>query len=265
MNIFTEILYDLTIQPIRLLLEIMFKTAYSFCYSPGASLVFVSLVVNILVLPLYLRSDHLQKRERQKQKDMEGWVKHIRKTFKGDERFMILSEYYRQNDYQPYYVLKSSLSLLLQIPFFIAAYQFLSQLQLLSGTSFGIIKDLGRPDAMIHAGSFSVNVLPILMTVINLVSSMIYTKGGPLREKLQTVGMALIFLVLLYNSPAGLVFYWTLNNLFSLGKNVVMSRFAKVRHPKASSASDAVSGQSDTGDVKRYGFSPVCSYPLLSE
>ncbi|MDR0526493.1 MAG: hypothetical protein LBG79_01535, partial [Spirochaetaceae bacterium] len=32
-------------------------------------------------------------------------------------------------------------------------------------------------------------------------------------------GMALVFLVLIYNSPAGLVLYWTLNNIFSLAKN----------------------------------------------
>ena len=40
--------------------------------------------------------------------------------------------------------------------------------------------------------------------------------------------MALIFLVLLYDSPAGLVFYWTLNNLFSLIKNI----FYKLPNPK---------------------------------
>ncbi len=218
-----EILYDLIIYPIWLLLEFVFKVAYTICHNPGISIIFVSLVVNILVLPLYLKSDALQAQERKKQKDMEGWVKHIRKTFKGDERFMILSEYYRQNDYQPYYVLKSSLSLLLQIPFFIAAYSFLSNLQLLHGVSFLMIKDLGLPDGILSVGGFSINVLPILMTLINLVSSVIYTKGGPLREKVQTVGMALVFLVLLYQSPSGLVFYWTLNNLFSLFKNIVMS------------------------------------------
>ena len=34
------------------------------------------------------------------------------------------------------------------------------------------------------------------------------------------IAIATVFLVLLYNSPSGLVFYWTLNNLFSLGKNI---------------------------------------------
>jgi hypothetical protein len=33
--------------------------------------------------------------------------------------------------------------------------------------------------------------------------------------------MSLVFLVLLYNSPAGLVLYWTMNNIFSLAKNIL--------------------------------------------
>ena len=33
--------------------------------------------------------------------------------------------------------------------------------------------------------------------------------------------MAALFLILLYSSPSGLVLYWTLNNLFSLGKNIL--------------------------------------------
>ncbi len=225
-----EILYDLVIQPIWLLLEVVFKIAYTLCGNPGISIIFVSLTVNILILPLYLKSDALCEQDRAKQKLMEPWIKHIRKTFKGDERFMILSEYYRQNDYQPYYVLRSSLSLLLQIPFFVAAYSFLSNLQLLHGVPFMMIKDLGRPDGILSVAGLSVNVLPILMTAINLISSFIYTKNGPMREKVQTIALALVFLVLLYTSPAGLVFYWTLNNLFSLCKNIVMTTFVSPKH-----------------------------------
>ena len=55
---------------------------------------------------------------------------------------------------------------------------------------------------------------------INVVSSAIYLKGFPLKTKIQLYGMALFFLVFLYNSPAALVFYWTLNNVFSLVKTI---------------------------------------------
>ncbi len=227
-----EFLFFLIIKPIWLLFEIIFRISYRLFTNPGLSILSISLVMNILVLPMYLRSDAMQAEERKKQKDMENWVKNIRKTFKGDERFMILSEYYRQNDYQPYYVLKSSLSLLLQVPFFIAAYDFLSNLTLLKGAPFLMIADLGSPDALIPVGNLHLNLLPILMTAINLTSAAIYTKGGTKKEKIQTVAFALVFLVLLYGSPSGLVIYWTLNNVFSLGKNIVMDILAK--HGKAS-------------------------------
>ena len=65
------------------------------------------------------------------------------------------------------------------------------------------------------------------MTFINILSAAVYMKGFPIKNKIQTYGMALIFLVLLYNSPSGLVFYWTLNNLFSLVKNI----FYKLNDP----------------------------------
>ncbi|MCR5589910.1 MAG: YidC/Oxa1 family membrane protein insertase [Lachnospiraceae bacterium] len=224
-----EFLYYLTIKPIWFLFEIIFRTIYEICENPGISIFSVSIVMNILVLPMYLKSDAMQDEERKKQKKMEYWVKQIRKTFKGDERFMILSEYYRQNDYQPYYVLKSSLSLLLQVPFFIAAYDFLSNLSLLKGTPFLMIKDLGQPDGLIPIGGMHINLLPILMTVINLSSAAIYTRKGTKKEKVQTTVFALVFLVLLYKSPAGLVFYWTLNNIFSLCKNIVMDLLGRIR------------------------------------
>ncbi|MBQ7464357.1 MAG: YidC/Oxa1 family membrane protein insertase [Lachnospiraceae bacterium] len=252
-----EFFYFLAIKPIWLLFEIIFRVSYTLFSNPGISILSVSLVMNILVLPMYLRSDAMQAEERKKQKDMEFWVGKIRKTFKGDERFMILSEYYRQNDYQPWYVLKSSLSLLLQVPFFIAAYDFLSNLILLKDASFLMIKDLGSPDGLIPVGSLHINLLPILMTAINLTSAAIYTKNGTKKEKIQTVAFALVFLVLLYRSPSGLVFYWTLNNVFSLGKNIVMDILAKHKKPGDADADNKTVPEKDGDTVKLWALSSV--------
>ena len=144
---------------------------------------------------------------------------------------MMLNAYYRENNYSPLYALNGSISLLLEIPFFIAAYHFLSHLEVLRGASFSLIKDLGGPDGLLvfgTGGGIKLNFLPILMTSINCVSSAIYLKGFPIKDKIQTYGMALIFLVLLYNSLSGLVVYWTCNNIFSLGKNV----FYKLKNPR---------------------------------
>lgn len=225
---FSQIIYTIILGPLELLFDTVYAIAVGATNNPGLSLIFLSLTINLLVLPLYRRADAMQEEERQQSIKLKPGIDQIRKAFKGDERFMILQTYYRQNDYKPYYALKGSLSLLLEIPFFIAAYHYLSHSYVLQGASFGPIADLGAPDNLIKIGSISLHLLPILMTLINIVSGAIYTKGMPLKSKIQLYGMALVFLVLLYDSPAGLVFYWTLNNLFSLIKNI----FYKLPDPK---------------------------------
>ncbi len=217
-----EILYKLILGPLELLFDVVYSISYQMINHPGLSIVSLSLVVNLLILPLYLRADRIQEEDRDQAARMKPGVDKIRRVFRGDEQYMILQTYYRQNHYKPYYALKSLLPLLLQIPFFMAAYEFLSDLQLLQGASFGPIRDLGAPDALLKIASIKINVLPVAMTVINLLSGAVYSKGMPLKSKVQMLAIALVFLVLLYNSPSGLVFYWTLNNVFSLLKNLFM-------------------------------------------
>ncbi len=226
--LFLSMLYTLIIAPLELLFEVIFEVANKIIGNAGLSIIFLSLAVNFLVLPLYKRADELQAEERGIQAKMAPRIKQIKSAFQGDERFMMLQEYYRINHYKPIYALKSSVSLLLQIPFFIAAYNLLSGMQSLQGMQFGILSDLGKEDALFMIGNFPVNVLPILMTLINIVSGIIYTKGHPLRSKIQVYGLAAVFLVLLYRSPSGLVFYWLLNNVFSLVKNI----FYKLKDPR---------------------------------
>ena len=225
---FLSFLYTLIITPLMLLFEVIYTIADKLIGNAGLSIIVLSIAVNFLVLPLYKRADELQAEERDIQAKMAYRIKRIKQTFKGNEQFFMLQEYYRVNNYKPVYALKSSASLLLQIPFFIAAYRLLSGMQSLQGMSFGFIKDLGKEDATFMIGSFAVNILPILMTLINVISGYIYTKGHPTKEKVQVYGLALVFLVLLYHSPAGLVFYWLLNNVFSLIKNI----FYKLKDPK---------------------------------
>lgn len=227
MNI-AEILYTILLGPLELFFEVTFIITNRAINNPGLSIIALSVVMNFLVLPLYMRADAMQEEERDMEAKLHDGVAHIKKTFKGDERMMMLNTYYRQNGYKPTYVLRGAVSLLLEIPFFITAYKFLSHLEILHGAGLGPIKDLGAQDQLLTVGGITINVLPILMTAINLISCVIFTKGFPAKQKLQLYGMALFFLIFLYKSPAGLVFYWTLNNLFSLVKTI----FYKLKHSK---------------------------------
>ena len=217
---FFQILYTVLIRPLQIFFEYVFTVAQKGINNPGLSIIALSLSMNLLVLPLYNRADAVQEEERNIENKLRKGVAHIRKTFKGDEKMMMLQTYYRQNGYKPTDVFKSSVSLLLEIPFFIAAYQFLSHLDAIQNVPFGPIANLGAPDALITIGAFSINLLPVVMTSLNLISCIVFTKGYPLKNKIQLYGMAVFFFFFLYKSPSGLVFYWTLNNLFSLVKTV---------------------------------------------
>lgn len=212
-----DILYTIIIYPIIQIFEFVFVFAQKLFKETGLSVIFISAAVSVLCLPLYMVAERWQVVERNIQKRLAPKIANIKAAFSGDERYMILSAYYRQNHYHPIYAMRSSFGLLIQVPFFIAAYSYLSQLQALQGISFLFINDLGKPDALIpFAGG--VNLLPVLMTFINCAAGAIYTRGLGIKDKVQIYGMALIFLILLYNTPSGLVLYWTLNNLFSLVK-----------------------------------------------
>lgn len=224
----SEILWNIFIYPIELIVEFVYVWFFRVFENPGLAAIGVSLVISTLVLPLYTKADAIQEEERKKQRQMQKWVNHIKISFTGDERFMMLQAYYKEQNYRPIYALRSSISILLQIPFFIAAYHFLSHLSAFEGQSFLFISDLSKPDSLFTIGGFNVNILPILMTVFNIISGIIYSKGFKVSEKIQLYAVAGLFLMLLYNSPSGLVLYWTMNNLYSLVKNFVL-KYAKDR------------------------------------
>ena len=223
------IFYTLFIFPIVQIIELCFTVFFRLFKNVGFSILGVSLVVSVCTLPFYIFAENIQKKERDFFKRLKPKIDKIKSVFKGDEQYMILSAYYRQNHYHPIYALRNSLNLLIQIPFFIAAYSFLHHSQLLNNCSFFFINDLSKPDALFNIGNININLLPLFMTFINVASGAVYSKNLEFKDKFQLYGIALIFLLLLYNSPSGLVLYWTTNNLFSLFKNILQkTKYKKI-------------------------------------
>lgn len=221
-------LYQIIIQPLVTLTEFFYVLFMEIIPIDGIAIVLLSFVVTFLTLPLYMVAEGWQEKERQIEAALEPKTARIKAVFTGDERYMMLSTLYRESRYHPIMALRSSFSLAIQVPFFIAAYNFLSNLESLKGMPFFFIVNLGAPDGWLHIGNITLNVLPLAMTAINCVSGAVYSRGHPIREKVQIYACAVLFLVLLYNSPSGLVLYWTMNNVLSLVKNV----FYRIKRPR---------------------------------
>ena len=120
-------LYEVLISPLVLLLEFFFKLVQVITNNPGLAVISLSFIVTLFTLPLYIVAESWQETERLAQSKMKVGIDRIKQTFKGDEQYMILNTFYRQNHYHPIMALRSSFSLLIQIPFFMAAYNFLSR------------------------------------------------------------------------------------------------------------------------------------------
>ena len=222
-----QFLYTIIIYPLYTIIECAFVFFNKMLPHVGYAIIGISVAVTLLCLPLYAVAEKWQGIERETQKKMKSQLDRIKQTFTGDERYMMTTAFYRENHYSPIMALRSSFGLLVQVPFFLAAYSFLSNLPSLKGTEFLFIKNLGEPDSLFQIGAFPINILPIAMTLINIVAGAIYTRGFSFKDKAQIYVMALVFLCVLYDSPAGLVLYWTMNNVFSLIKNI----FYKLRNP----------------------------------
>ena len=216
-----SLFYDIFIYPLELIMKLVLEYALDISDNPLFSLFCVSIIVTAGSLPLYHIAETWQDKEREIQKKLKPKVAEFKSVFKGATLNAYLQALYRQNNYHPIYAVRTSFGLLIQIPFFFAAYHLLSNYQALNGVETILFKDLGKPDELLNLGGLTINIMPFVMTGFNLISASIYSRKTNFKENLTLYGMALLFLVVLYNSTSALLFYWTCNNLFSLIKNIV--------------------------------------------
>ncbi|WGK69901.1 YidC/Oxa1 family membrane protein insertase [Candidatus Haliotispira prima] len=213
--------YNWPIVALEYVMQFLLQWAYSLTASYGLSIILLSLVVNICLLPAYHFAELWQNRERRLQHRFRPKLDEFSRAFAGATLHAVTRTYYRQQNYHPVLALRSGLGLLLQLPFFLAAYRLLSHYTAFSGRSFAFLHDLNQPDQLLPLLGEHLNLLPFVMTALNLWAAAVYGRRLPVAERKQVYLLSLLFFVLLYNSPCSLLLYWTCNNIFSLLKNML--------------------------------------------
>lgn len=203
--------FETLIAPFIYIIKHLFLLSYGLTENYGLAIILLSFFISLLLLPVFILIEKSKKKDDLLKQKMKPLLDEIKRCYKGQERYYYIRTLNRQHNYSSFKSLIPILSLLLQIPFFIAAYQFLEHYEPLKGVSFLFINDLNSPDALLGI----VNILPIAMTLVNLATVYVYTRNGNKSERNQMIVVAGLFLVLLFNLPAGLVMYWTMNNVFS--------------------------------------------------
>ena len=195
--------YHFVINPIVLLYKWLYLSLFGLPGSYGISLLLMSVITFLVTSPFMRWAGRIQKNEKHIQDILKPQIDTIRSQSQGAEQHRRIANLYKSYAYHPAMAVRSVAGLAVQIPFLIAAYYMLSDLPDIKGQSFLIINDLSKPDGLIG----SINVLPILMTVINLMSACT-TAAFARKDKLQAALIAFIFLLLLYTAPSALLIFW---------------------------------------------------------
>ena len=194
----------------------------------GWSLVVFSLLTKIAFMPLTKKStDSMKKMQALSPKINELKAKYKDKPDVMQKEMMKL---YGENKVNP---LSGCLPILLQMPFFFALYSALiNSIDLWNAPFIFWIKDLSMPDTVATISGFSVNILPILMTISTFFQQKLTTvdTGQSQQQKIMMMTMPVVFIFIFWTMPSGLVLYWTLQNVFQVANQLIVNRFGKEKN-----------------------------------
>ncbi len=194
---------------------------YSLVHNWGLAIIILSIVVYFLLFPLSIK----QMRSMKEMQLLQPKIEALRKELKDNPQKLNkeIMELYKEHKVNP---LGGCLPLLLQMPIFFALYQALIRSVALRGAHFLWIKDLSSPDKVfVFKGSIpflgnQVNILPILMAIGMFVQqkiSMAKAAGeAAQQQQMMSIIMPIMFGVIFYQMPSGLVLYWFVNSLLML-------------------------------------------------
>jgi len=218
-------------QPLFWLLDIFYKFIGNF----GIAILMLTVVVKILFFPLANASFKSMSR----MKKVQPYMEEIKKAHKDDpqrqqQEMMAL---YKREKVNP---LTGCLPMLIQIPVFFSLYKVLFvTIEMRQAPFYGWIHDLSAPDPTsilnlfgllpYHIPAFipaylSIGIWPILMGVTQFVQTKLNpAPTDPVQAKMFTF-MPLIFTFMFATFPAGLVIYYTWNNLLSVTQQYFIMR-----------------------------------------
>ena len=188
---------------------------YGLTQNYGWSIIFLTLIIKLLFFPL----THKSFKSMKGMQKIQPYVKVIQERNKDDRQKMNeeLLELYKKHKVNP---VGGCLPMLLQIPVFIALYHALFFSIELRGAPFiGWITDLSVQDPYY--------VTPVLMGVtMFLQQKMTPSVGDPMQQKIMMF-LPIVFTFLFISFPAGLVIYWTVNNILTISQQYYIYKVLK--------------------------------------
>ncbi len=172
----------------------------------GWTIILLTVLIKLAFAPLSAASY----RSMAKMKDFTPRMKEIRERYKDDKPLMnkYMMELYKEEKINP---LGGCLPVVIQIPVFLALYWvLLASVEIRNAPWLGWITDLAMPDPYY--------ILPLLMAgSMYIQQKMSPPPADPMQAKVMMY-MPLVFSVMFFFFPSGLVLYWIVNNVLSIAQ-----------------------------------------------
>jgi len=193
-------------------LLVVLKFFYRYTHNYGIAIIILTILIKILFHPLTRKQMESMRQMQKLQPKMQA----IREKFKDDKERLNreVMDLYRTHKINP---LGGCWPMLLQIPVFFALYKaLLNSIELRHAPFMFWIQDLSEKDPCY--------ITPIIMgATMFLQQKMTPVAGDPNQQKMMMF-MPLIFTFMFLNFPSGLVLYWLVNNVLTIGQQFVSQR-----------------------------------------
>ncbi len=191
----------------------------------GIDIIFLTILIKILFYPLTKKSMASMK----KMQELAPVLNKIKEKYKDDK---MRQNQEMMNLYKTYNInpMSGCLPMILQIPVFIALYKgLLVAIELRHSPFILWINDLSAPehlwDIAVAGHTIPIRLLPLLMGISMFVQQKLSPSGGmdPTQQKMMMF-LPLIFTFMFWGFPTGLTIYWLVNNLLSIGQQILQNR-----------------------------------------
>ncbi len=199
----------------------------NFVHNYGWSIVLITIAINVVLLPLRVKSMKSQR----KMQSLQPKLAAINAKYKGlsmrdpkkAEQNQEVMEFYKKEGVNP---MGGCLPMVVQLPLIYALYKVFAVTIEMRGAHWLWITDLSQPEQL------PIHILPLIMIVSQFVMQRMTPNPGmdPSQAKMMMF-MPLLFGFMFYNFSAGLVLYWLTSNLVQIGQQWMVNRMMPAPPP----------------------------------
>ena len=208
-----------------------------FVHNWGVSIIIMTILIKLLMFPFTKK----QSLGTLKMQEIQPKIQAIQAKYKDNQQKLQqeMAKIYKDNGYNP---MSGCLPMLVQFLILFAMYNLFNNYFEFRGSSFipNWIEDLSSGDS-IYTLKFDipffgnqVRILPFIYLASQLLFGKITGNGGTTapgtsqaQMQMMMYVMPVMFFVMFYNAPSGLLLYWTVSNIFQMGQQIIINKTMK--------------------------------------